>query len=163
MNDDPFWGAAQVYGGQEPRALTNLRRQGFESFFPSFLARLSPRRDAEAVPLFPGYTFVLLVPDQQWSSINSTFGVIRLLTYRDGRPQRVSPDFIQSVRRCLVPDPDGRDVIDQGSRVRIASGPFRDHEAVVTWTREDRLGLFFQLFNRDVRMELSRSEVSVVA
>ena len=162
MSAEDFWGAAQTYGGQEPRALLNLRRQGFEAFYPSFLIQ-GKRDELETTPLFPGYIFVLLgIQQSRWGAINSTFGIARLLTYRDARPQRVDNSFISSVRRCLVPDPEGRDVIDVGTRVRIETGAFREHEAVVTWTREDRLFLFFQIFNREVRLELSRDEVSIL-
>ena len=158
-----FWSAAQVYASQESRAITNLRRQGFEAFYPAFIRDENRTRTNPTTPLFPGYVFVRLDTCTRWGSINNTFGVIRLLADRQAQPQRVPLEFMISIKRCILPDPDAiYAILEPGSEVCIRRGPFAEHTAVVEWTRENRLGLFFQIFKQDVRIEVNPADVMVV-
>jgi transcriptional antiterminator RfaH len=85
-------------------------------------------------PLFPGYVFVSFdVDNDQWRSINGTFGVRRLISFDPARPQPM-PDaaMIQLLARCrdgivtrLIGD------IQAGDAVRIISGPFAEQLAKV--------------------------------
>jgi transcription antitermination factor NusG len=89
------WAVAQTYAACERRAVENLERQNCEAFCPLFArpSKLDATRSVDS-PLFPCYVFVCLDPHQLWHSINSTYGVIRLLTDRN----RLGP------RPMLVPD-----------------------------------------------------------
>lgn len=163
---ESFWGAAQVVSGQEGRAIINLRRQGFQILAPYFIQHHSGSSNSRW--LFPGYLFVLLEQGMPWSAISNTFGVVRLLASRDGTPHRAPRGFCESLSRCLVPNPDvpydssGYRQLDPGTIVKIRSGPFKDFGAVVEWSSEQRLGLFFRMFGRDeVHIEVGVGDVEV--
>ena len=161
-----FWSAAQVYASQEHRAVINLERQGFTSFYPSFLERVPGLALPKIRPLFPGYVFIEMQQGDPWAAINSTYGVIRLLVDRGSRsgadPQRVPDEFIVSMGRCLRPNPDGRGMLAEGTRIRVLRGMLEDREAVVKWSRDERLGLLFMLFQRQVEIELFLGDVEVL-
>jgi transcription antitermination factor NusG len=161
MADDTFWGCAHVWASQERRAVDNLQRQGFRALFPFFIEH----RTNGAMPqaLFPGYVFIPLDLSTPWGSINSTRGVIRLLTSPAGIPQRVSAGFAESLERCLVPNPWGpQPLIASGAVVRIRRGPLVSREGIVRWSRERRLGLLFSMFNREVEVEFGVEDVEVL-
>src|SRR6186713_299056 len=107
------WYLAQTQPRAESKASLNLCRQGFEVYLPRYLKQRRHARRLESVlaPLFPGYLFVAIdVNTQRWLSIDSTFGVTRLV--RDGdRPAAVPPAIISSLK-CRE-DAKGFVVLDQ--------------------------------------------------
>src|SRR5918995_7280289 len=126
------WYVAQTQPRAEGKASLNLRRQGFEIYLPRYLKQRRHARRVEAVtaPLFPGYLFVAIdINAQRWLSIDSTFGVTRLV--RDGdRPAAVPPAIINGLKSRE--DAKGLIVLDQqppflpGDKVRVLEGAFRD-------------------------------------
>src|ERR1700736_5521886 len=77
------WYVVQTQVNAEAKAARNLVRQGFEIYLPRYLKRRSHARKIEkvAAPLFPRYLFVQVdMETQRWRSIQSTFGVSRLVT-----------------------------------------------------------------------------------
>jgi len=138
----PRWYVAETLPHKEDMAIQNLRRQAFRSFCPRFrkLRKHARRQSMVLAPLFPGYVFVFLDPDQQpWRSINGTFGVRRLVGSEGVRPQPMPDAAMELIlARCtdgvmtrLLDDP------EPGRRVRIISGPFADSLASVE-TLDDR-------------------------
>jgi transcription antitermination factor NusG len=147
---------AQTYSSQEKRAVENLLRQGFDAFCPleGRASKTSPLLSVE-VPLFPCYVFVGLALDQPWQSINSTYGVIRLLTDR----HRVSPrplfvrgaEVIRAVSRLResVNDP-----FPPGTIVRVRHGPFTSFLGTVqSMDKHMRIKVLLSIFDRDTRVE----------
>src|SRR5215207_1108538 len=94
------WYLAQTQPRAEAKASLNLRRQGFQVYLPRYLKQRRHARRVEPVtaPLFPGYIFVAIdINAQRWLSIDSTFGVTRLV--RDGdRPAAVPPAIINALK-----------------------------------------------------------------
>src|SRR5918992_5789986 len=103
-NELPFvnsrWYLAQTKPRAEAKASLNLCRQGFEIYLPRYLKQRRHARRVEPVtaPLFPGYVFVAIdIKTQRWLSIDSTFGVTRLV--RDGdRPAAVPLAIIAGLK-----------------------------------------------------------------
>lgn len=166
MDNVAFWAVVQTYSLQERRAEDNLRRQGFETLFPVVVEDAVPgviRRR----PMFPGYGFVLLPDDGTWGPINSSPGVIRLLTARSGDrdyvPQRVPDGEIAGLLACVERDDRGRPVVREGARVRVRTrgSLLHDREAVVKWSAGQRLGLLFAILGREVEVEFFLSDVDV--
>ena len=80
------WYVVQTQVNGEAKAAENLRRQGYEAYLPRYLKRRRHARkvDFTAKPLFPRYMFVAIdMATQRWRSIQSTFGVSRLVTNGD--------------------------------------------------------------------------------
>jgi hypothetical protein len=78
----PFWSVAQTKPNREKMALRNLKRQGYEAFFPFFL-KTNRHKHLVVEPLFRSYVFIRLDDDLTWAPINSTYGVSYLLTHAD--------------------------------------------------------------------------------
>lgn len=164
MAEGSFWACAQTQPAQEQRALRNLRRQGFEAFYPFYLATTKLRQTIVR-SIFPSYVFVRLYEDEAWSSVNNTYGVSRLLTRlsRDSDfrvPQRVPETFVSGLNRYLrssnsVLGPE----FTVNTRVRILRGVLQNHEAIVKWSNDERAGLLFQILNREVEIEFAIEEI----
>ena len=130
------WYVVNTLPHQEGRAEQNLRRQSFTTLLPvtKKTRRHARRIDTVRAPLFPGYLFVQLdLAKQRWSSINSTFGVKRLLS-NGLQPTEAPRDFIAALQDTIdedgiaaVPAPE----LQPGQQVRIATGPFADTIAAV--------------------------------
>src|SRR5438105_14046990 len=77
------WYVVQTQVNGEAKAAQNLLRQGYEVYLPRYLKRRRHARktDFTAKPLFPRYMFVAIdMATQRWRSVQSTFGVSRLVT-----------------------------------------------------------------------------------
>ena len=130
------WYVVNTLPHQEARADQNLRRQNYTTLLPVTrrTRRHARRLDTVLTPLFPGYLFVELdLENQSWSSINSTFGVKRLLCGGE-RPTELQRDFVTALQETIgedgvasIPAPE----LTPGQQVRISSGPFADCIAAV--------------------------------
>lgn len=166
MADASFWACAQTQPAQEQRALRNLRRQGFEAFYPFYLAT-TKHRQTIVKPVFTSYVFVRLFEEEPWSSVNNTYGVSRLLTYlskdSDFRiPRRVPEDFMKNLTRYLKSSNVGPE-FTKNMRVRILGGVLRNHTALIQWSNDERVGLLFQILNREVQVEMAVEEIEHLA
>ena len=130
------WFAVQLKPNCAAIAERNLARQGFAVFAP--FEEVSIRSGRQFKPsqrqLFPGYIFVRFDPvASPWRSINSTYGVARLVSFSAKAPTPVPPELITGLMESC--DATGKylstDLPDQGERVRIAAGPLADFVATV--------------------------------
>ena len=155
------WYLAQTQPRAEAKASLNLRRQGFEIYLPRYLKQRRHARRVESVlaPLFPGYLFVAIdINMQRWLSIDSTFGVTRLV--RDGdRPAAVPPAIINALKSRE--DAKGLIVLDQrprflpGDKVRVLEGAFRDCYGLYDgMSAGERVAILLDLLGRKVRVAL---------
>jgi transcription antitermination factor NusG len=179
------WACFQTYGACERKAVENLRRQSFTSVTPFFKvppSLLKPKAPRE-IPMFPCYGFVLLEDEQQWGCINSTPGVVRLLTNRN----RDNPIPLWVMEETFINklnafagfsfDEDGNkiyhDVVDKEVmelpantivRVKNPHSLYYDFEGtVISMDKEKRIWLLMRLFQRDVVVEFDRfSDLEVV-
>jgi transcriptional antiterminator RfaH len=171
MADDggSFWSVAQCYPQQEPRAVLNLERQGFETFFPHCIARKGKRKREVVQPLFPSYIFVALSDDIIWGPIANTYGVRRLLTFQNGKPYRepskVSVGLVEGLR-LLASEPAAPAqpvLIPPGTTVVIRRGPFSTRIGLVQLSGAERVKLLLDVFGREVTVELATGDVEALA
>ena len=155
------WYLAQTQPRAEAKASLNLRRQGFEIYLPRYLKQRRHARRVEPVlaPLFPGYLFVAIdINAQRWLSIDSTFGVSRLV--RDGDRPAAVPLAIITALKCRE-DAKGLVVLDQrprfspGDKVRVLEGPFGDCYGLYDgMSAGERVAILLDLLGRKVRVVL---------
>ena len=91
------WYVVQTHPHAESKAASHLTRQDFETYLPRYRKRPRPARRIEmvAAPLFPRYLFVAVnMATQRWRSIQSTFGVSRLVCNGE-YPAAVTDDVIE--------------------------------------------------------------------
>jgi transcription antitermination factor NusG len=164
MSGELYWGVIQTYVGQETRAIRHLDQQEYASLCPRIIVdpAVGPR------PMFPGYVFVEIDLGRSWTPIRNTPGVLRLLLSQRSSiapyPERVPEIFIESLKSCLLLDAhtrEGTEVVRAGTVVRALRGALTGHDAIVTWSRERRLGLLFQIFNRQVEVEFALEDVQL--
>jgi transcriptional antiterminator RfaH len=164
------WACVQTYGACERKAVTHLRRQGFEAFSPFYIKppHTVKKHGAKDAPLFPCYAFVEIVDDPaiRWQPINSTFGVIRLLTNRsEDNPRPIWVDDAKIAQLKLVgqsdPDSEGDGLLppDTVIRVRHPDSAFYDKVGtVVEMDKPTRLTVLMYLFNRKVQVRFDSVE-----
>ena len=111
MSDQGGWIVLMVESGRESRAEQGLREAGWRTYFPHYRKQLkSWRVDDEtgrkirsrkggtiAAPLFPGYGFVELWPDQQWSGIRERPAVIGIIM-GGTKPKLVGGVVVEAIR-----------------------------------------------------------------
>jgi transcriptional antiterminator RfaH len=152
------WYVAQTQPHAEKKASEHLRRQGFGVYLPRYLKQRRHARRVErtAAPLFPRYVFVSIeLVTQRWLSIDSTFGVSRLI--RAGDLPAPIPQTIIDALKCRE-DANGfvqlirRPRFAPGDKIRIVGGAFCDccglYEGM---TSSERVAILLDLLGRKVR------------
>jgi len=158
------WFVAQTKPNCHQIAVRNLARQGFQSFLP--LEEQTVRTSAKFVtkmrPLFPGYVFVALDPSAGgWRTINSTYGIIRLVCV-DNSPRAVPSELVTGLmKRCddtgkLLPPR----VFMPGDQVALVKGPFADFVVTVERVAPDqRIWVLIELLGAARKVAVSRSDL----
>ena len=155
------WYVVQTQANGEAKAAENLRRQGYEIYWPRFLKRRRHARklDVVAKPLFPRYMFVAIdIATQRWRSIQSTSGVSRLVSNGDEpaalpegvlRELKVREDSKGYVRLDAAP------AFSPGDRIRVLAGAFIDSAGLFCGMADhDRVTILLEMLGRKVRVIL---------
>ncbi len=163
--DKRVWRLAQLKPNAIQIAERNLRRQGFEIFSPRQSETL--RRGARFVtvekPLFPGYLFVATTDGgAPWRSINSTYGVSKLVAFSEHAPAAVPLEIVSGLKaRC---DSNGlfgaSEGLSPGDNVKIVSGPFAEFVGKVeTLAPQKRVWVLLELLGGVTRVALDDRQV----
>jgi transcriptional antiterminator RfaH len=160
------WYLAQTHAHSENKAAANLIRQGYSIYIPRYLKRRSHARRVESVPapLFPCYLFVAFnVVTERWHSIQSTWGVSRLIRHGDA-PALVPETVILNLRERedengfvrLNPRPN----LASGDEIRVVGGVFDTCLGLFEGMAErDRVAVLLELLGRKVRVLLDVDSV----
>jgi transcriptional antiterminator RfaH len=161
------WYVVQTQANGELKAAQNLMRQGFEIYLPRYLKRRHHARkvDFAAKPLFPRYLFVAIdVATQRWRSIQSTFGVVRLVS--NGLDPAMVPERVVSALRARE-DHKGFITMETnptfapGDKVRVLAGAFVDNAALFQGMADhDRVSILLDMLGRKVRVLLDADMVA---
>ena len=151
------WFLAQLRPNCAAIAQRNLDRQKLQTFLP--LERDTRQRNGKFEnimrPLFPGYIFVALDRARGlWRSVNSTYGVTRLVSFGEA-PAPVPNDLVAALReRCddrglLLPPA----TFHPGDTVTLNSGPFAKFVAEVEKVGVDqRVWILLDFMGRQTRV-----------
>lgn len=149
------WLVVRSKSRQETLALENLERQDFETYLP--MLQLKKRRRNKWVnivePLFPGYLFVHVDPDQTTiTPIRSTLGVNGIVRF--GNNLVPIPDqVIEFLKQSEQPDTghhqSDEPLFQKGDGVQIVDGPFTGLEGVYQMEKgEDRAMILIEIMGR---------------
>jgi transcriptional antiterminator RfaH len=165
--NDARWYVVQTQVNGEAKAAQNLMRQGYEIYLPRYLKRRRHARkvDLTAKPLFPRYMFVAVdMATQRWRSIQSTFGVARLVS--NGDDPAMVPEGVVSALRSRE-DENGFISLDRkpdfapGDKVRVLAGAFMDSAGLFNALADrDRVSILLDLLGRKVRVLLDADMVA---
>jgi transcriptional antiterminator RfaH len=161
------WYVVQTQVNAEARAARNLVRQGFQIYLPRYLKRRSHARKIEkiAAPLFPRYLFVRIdMATQRWRSIQSTFGVSRLVC-NGPDPAVVAQQVLSSLK--AREDESGFVRLDHcpkfalGEKVRVLAGIFSENLGLFDGLADrDRVAILLDLLGRKVRVSIEADLVA---
>lgn len=161
------WYVVLALPRQEDRALLNLERQGFQAFVPKReeTRRIRQRFVTRTVPVFPRYLFVWLnLATASWYSINSTFGVSRIVRF-GLNPAPLPPGVAETLFASL----DQNNVLQfekplkQGDRVRLIRGPFAKHLGVLqSLDDKGRVRLLLEMLGGKIVINSQLSDVEKI-
>ena len=121
------WFAAWTRSRHEATVLRQLEEKGLEGFLPtsSRWSRWKDRKKRVNFPLFPGYCFAHVPPDELLT-VRKCAGVVAIVS-TDGRPAAIPDREIESVRAFLDSHLDGDPcpLLQEGAMVEVTSGPLR--------------------------------------
>jgi transcriptional antiterminator RfaH len=161
------WYVVQTQVNGEAKAAQNLQRQGYDFYLPRYLKRRRHARkvDFTAKPLFPRYMFVAIdMATQRWRSIQSTFGVTRLVC--NGDDPAVVPDGVVPALKAREDDKgfvklDLRPTFTPGDKVRVLAGAFMDNAGLFNGLADhDRVSILLDMLGRKVRVLLDADMVA---
>jgi len=153
------WYVVQTQPNAERKAVFNLNRQGYRTYLPQYIRRRRHARRVEHVksPLFPRYLFVAIdMGSQRWRSIQSTFGVSRLVCNGD-MPAAV-PDHVVEQLQSREDDQgcirlEKRAMFLPGDKVRVQDGVFEACPGLFEGlTDGERVAILLDLLGRKVRV-----------
>lgn len=164
------WYVAKTHPSAENKALFHLQRQGFETYLPRYLRRISHARRItwQPRPLFPSYLFVTTSAAQQrWRAINSTVGIAHVIS-DDRGPVPVPRGIVEEIRegedeRGLILT--GRRVpFEKGAEVQIMAGAFADQIGRFECATDDeRVVILLDLMGRQVRAQVNMDAITANA
>ena len=164
---DARWYVVQTQVNGEVKAARNLLRQGYDIYLPRYLKRRRHARkvDFVAQPLFPRYIFVAIdMATQRWRSIQSTFGVSRLVC--NGDDPALVPDGVVPALRAREDDKgfvkmEVRPAFAPGDKVRVLAGAFMDSAGLFNGLADhDRVSILLDMLGRKVRVLLDADLVT---
>ena len=161
------WFVVQTQVNGEAKAAQNLKQQGYDVYLPRYLKRRRHARkvDFTAKPLFPRYMFVAIdMATQRWRSIQSTFGVSRLVCNGD-EPAAVPEGVVDALKQRE--DENGFVRMDLkpsfavGDKVRVLAGAFMDNAGLFHGIADhDRVSILLDMLGRKVRVLLDADMVA---
>ena len=160
------WYVVQTQVNGEFKAARNLLRQGYEIYLPRYLKRRRHARKADmtAKPLFPRYLFVAIdMATQRWRSVQSTFGVARLVS--NGGDPAMLPGGIVSALRAREDEKgfirlESKSAFAPGDKVRVMAGAFVECAGLFDGLADhDRVSILLDLLGRKVRVCLDADMV----
>ncbi len=161
------WFVVNTKTHEEKKAMTNLNQQGFNTYLPRYkkFRRHARRTDIIMAPLFPKYLFVEFDLDMEnWSSINSTYGVSKLIKF-GSTPTPIPQKLINGIR--AREDAEGMVSINRflnikkGEEITVKSGVFNDYRGIFECQNDDaRVIILLNLMGRFVRVRIPSSAIS---
>ena len=156
------WYAIWTRSRHEQVVREQLSRKGFDAFLPTITkwSRWKDRKKQVDWPLFPGYCFVKLVPDDRLPVLTCT-GVVSIVSF-NGEPAVIPDHEIDSIRRLLETDLqfDPCPLIKEGSLVEVVHGPLRGVIGrLVRKGAHARLVLAVALIGQGVSVEVDAADV----
>lgn len=149
-------------------ALTNLLRQGYQTYLPLIRNRRKRYgRYAHVIePMFPRYLFIYL-NDQtdDWGPIRSTTGVTSMVRFGD-RAGRVPDDLVMALKLREAEkgyfEPQTR-TLRQGDSVRICEGPMSGYEGIFHCNSgKQRVILLLEIAGRSAKVQIDSDHIQWV-
>lgn len=158
-----YWTVIRTKFDEECSALKNITAQEFEGYLPRYRARVDAKGVRKVLPLFPGYLFVLIRRDQDWSPLRFTRGVHSLFYTVEGPPARVDPEDVTRFRSMedewgyvVIPDQEPP-AFSIGDTVIAFNGMCAGHMGSFAGrgSTPSRGSVIFEMMSKAVKLEVS--------
>lgn len=159
------WYLLYCKGKEELRALTNLKNQGIESFFPTMTVEKKVRNKliCKDVAIFPNYLFVEIDKETaNFNSIRSTRGVIDFVKCGTNYTKVPATLVAELKVKQLCRDKSINEVVvfSKGEKVIIQDGAFKGIEAIYQCKHGlERSVLLINLLNSSTSMSVANAEI----
>ena len=162
---DLHWYLVQCKPNAAQIAVRNLENQNFCTFLP--IQEITKRKGKifhrQIHPLFPGYLFVQIDPDQgPWRQVNSTRGVARLVRL-GAEPSMVPNEIVEALMaRC-----DEQSILRQtsetqsselqaGNQAKVTQGPFSGFIATISETEpNNRINILIEIMGQTTKVAIN--------
>jgi transcriptional antiterminator RfaH len=161
------WAVVNTQPHREHIAVENLERQEFIPYCPLIKRRRSHARRVTYTlrPLFPGYVFVKINPNEgRWRPMLSTFGV-RSIVRCGSELSLLDDNFVQAIRAREVDGVIARpeSPFRIGQEVRMSGGAFDGLVGTIIALHErERLTVLMQMLGGAVKVHLYEDQLSPV-
>jgi transcriptional antiterminator RfaH len=159
------WYVIHTKPKQEPRALLNLERQGYECFLPMLAVEILRQGALTMVdePLFPRYLFIHLdsgESEKGWGPIRSTYGVSQMVTFGN-EPAQIDNTIVEALRDgSLAKASKPKRLFKKGEPLEVTKGPFAGLEAVYQMDDgESRVMVLIELLSKKTNLTVSPASV----
>lgn len=164
-SDSPFWFCLKTQPKHEHIAAATLRRQlEILCFSPRLRFRKATRRGAVwfVEPMFPGYIFAQFVYTLLHRRVEHLSGINGIVHFGDNLAT-IDADTLTALQErageeeIVTIDPE----LQVGQSVRIAEGPFRGLDALVTRVlpAKERVKVLLEFLGRSVETEISAPKI----
>jgi transcription antitermination factor NusG len=152
------WHAVYTYPRHEQSVARYLENRSVEVFVPTFevVSRWKDRTVRLETPLFPGYVFTRIAPEER-NKVVSAPSVIRMLSF-NGKPCPIAESEVEAIRVCIAGGAalQPHMFLQVGERVRIRSGAFEGVEGIVLRHKGAcQLVISVALIQQSVALEIS--------
>jgi transcription termination/antitermination protein NusG len=156
------WFAVWTRSRHESRVLQQLEDKRVEAFLPTITrwSRWKDRKKRIDWPLFPGYCFVHIDPDDSLAVLKCS-GVVTIVAC-DGRPAAIPDREIEGIRSLIASELryDPCPLIHEGTLVEVVGGPLRGVAGrLVRKGAHARLMLTVDLIGQAVAVEVDAADV----
>lgn len=158
----PSWYAVWTRSRHEASVEGQIAGRGIDAFLPTLprWSRWKDRKKRVEWPLFPGYCFARVAPEESLKILTCP-GVVGLVSF-NGRPAAIPDGEIEAIRTLVTSDVryDPCPLLDEGARVEVVSGPLRGVVGrLVRKGAKARLLLAVDLIGQGVSVEVDAADV----
>jgi len=153
------WFAVYTRARHEQKVAEQITKLGYKSFLPRYQT-LSKRKDRKKFiqsPIFPGYIFARVPPDD-FNQLLKLPGVVKILGEK-GKPFPIPAEEIESVRILLESEAavEPHPYLHAGDKVKIVSGPLKGAKGWLLRVEPSvsLLVVSVNILNRSIAVELS--------
>jgi transcription antitermination factor NusG len=156
------WYAAYTFAHHEKHVARQLDEKSINCFLPLYrsLRRWRDRKKELDLPLFPGYVFVHIRPEERLRVLQ-TSSVVRFVSF-GGHPARLEDAEVVGLRNGVA---NGMKVepcpfLKVGQKVRVKHGPLSGVEGILVRKKDHlRLVLSIELLMRSVAVEIQAADL----
>tara|TARA_B100000963_G_C22568296_1_gene644808 strand:- start:769 stop:1260 length:492 start_codon:yes stop_codon:yes gene_type:complete len=159
------WIVVNTKSNCEIKACSNLMRQGFKVFFPKIEKTVIRFKKICKTfkPLFPGYIFVLLEDNKNWTKINYTYGVFKILRFSE-KIYYLPSEIMKNIKKnCNENGIFKKKIkIQKGEKITFIKNNFFTMDAVFDeYIDQNRAFIFLEFLKQKVKAKVKMSDIQI--